>query len=200
MTGKAVAAPVLWLLAGPNGAGKTTYHDDFVATVFRAPFINADRIAEGIFGRHPRDDREMRQAATAAAQQRARLLAQRRSFVAETVFSHRSKIELMQAAIRQGYHLRLSYIGVESPELCVLRIQDRVTEGGHPVPPAKIAARYERSLAHAVEAVRLAHWVTVLDNSSIDRPHRQVLVYEDGVLRLKLPPVPGWMQGFPGVR
>ncbi|MGH8455090.1 MAG: AAA family ATPase [Nevskiales bacterium] len=86
MTDKDVPAPVLWLLAGPNGAGKTTYYDDFVATVFRAPFVNADRIAEQMFGCHPKDAREMRLAAEAAAQQRGQLLAQRRSFVAETEF------------------------------------------------------------------------------------------------------------------
>ncbi|MGH8455089.1 MAG: hypothetical protein ACRES4_05085 [Nevskiales bacterium] len=105
----------------------------------------------------------------------------------------------MQTAIRRGYYPRLSYIGVESPELCALRIQDRVADGGHAVPPGKIAAHYERSLANAVEAVRLAHGAIMLDNCSIEQPHHPVLVYEQGVLRAKQAPVPRWVRGFPGL-
>jgi predicted ABC-type ATPase len=200
MADKDVIAPVLWLLAGPNGAGKTSYYDQFVSGVFRAPFVNADRLAEQMYGRHPHTEREMKAAAGAAAQQREKLLSRRKSFVAETVFSHRSKLELMQAAVRQGYYLRFSYIGVDDPELCVLRVQERVVEGGHPVPADRIAGRYQRSLANARLAVTLAHWATVLDNSSLDRPQRPMLVYEQGLLRVAQKPLPGWVRGFPGVQ
>jgi predicted ABC-type ATPase len=191
-------APVFWLLAGPNGAGKSSYYDRFVSRVFRAPFVNADRIAHDLLGRDPITDAEMQSATQEAERQREQLLAARQSFVAETVFSHRSKLVLMQTAIEHGFFVRLSYVCLDGPDLCALRVRGRVAEGGHDVPLDKIAARYARSLAHATEGVRLAHWAIVLDNSSIDHPHRQVLWYESGALRARYPPLPRWTKGFPG--
>jgi predicted ABC-type ATPase len=192
------AVPVLWVLAGPNGAGKSTYYDDFVSTIFRAPFVNADRIAEQLWGRHPASDAEMRAATETAERRRAELLSTRTSFVAETVFSHSSKLVLMQDAIAQGFVVRLSYICVDGPELCALRVRGRVAKGGHDVPADKIAARYTRSLTHAKQAVRVAHWAIILDNTTTEWPHRPVLQYESGVLRARKPPLPRWTKGFPG--
>lgn len=188
---------MLWVLAGPNGAGKSTYYDDFVSKVFRAPFVNADRIAQQLWGRHPASDAEMRAATETAEQRRAELLSARSSFVAETVFSHNSKLMLMRDAIAQGFVVRLSYICVDGPELCALRVRGRVAEGGHDVPADKIAARYTRSLSNAKQAVRIAHWAIMLDNSTIAWPHRPVLQYEAGRLRARKPRQPRWTEGFP---
>lgn len=191
--------PVLWLLAGPNGAGKSTYYDEHVSRVFRAPFVNADRLAQRMFGRHPRSDVEMRRAAEASEQERAALLQRGESFVAETVFSHESKLELMRAAVARGYLVRLSFVCVEGAELCAMRVRARVDAGGHDVPLDKIQGRYARSLEHAKHGVRIAHWAVVLDNTSMRRPHRPVLQYSEGVLRARRPPIPKWARGFPSV-
>jgi predicted ABC-type ATPase len=70
--------PLLVAIAGPNGAGKTTfYHSHLKACGLR--FLNADVLAREI-GLQPYD------AARAAAALREELLAQRESFVFETVF------------------------------------------------------------------------------------------------------------------
>jgi predicted ABC-type ATPase len=193
------APPVLWIIAGPNGAGKSTYHDEYVSQVFRAPFVNADRIAHRLWGRHPADEAEMRAAAEIAERKRNESLAARRSFVAESVFSHASKLALMRDALARGYYVRLSFVCVDGPALCALRVQGRVAHGGHGVPLHKIAARYARSLEHAKDGVRLAHWAVVLDNTSIERPHRPVLHYAEGELRWRRQPLPGWVEGFPGL-
>jgi predicted ABC-type ATPase len=194
-----VQQPVLWLIAGPNGAGKTTYYRNLASRHFRAPFINADLIAQERYGRHPKSDKEMQAAAAEAARQRDAAIRSGRSFVAETVFSHPSKLELMERARQAGYYLRLSFIGVSDPALCVLRVSARMEGGGHAVPPEKIGARYARSLGLAQQAVTLAHWAIVLDNTSVEHPHRQLLLYELGVLARRWPPLPAWARGFPGV-
>jgi predicted ABC-type ATPase len=106
----------------------------------------------------------------------------------------------MQSAIKHGFYVRISYVCVSDPALCALRVRGRVAEGGHDVPLDKIVARYERSLEHAREAMLLAHWALVLDNTSIEQPHRQLLHYESGELRSQILALPAWAKGFPGVR
>jgi predicted ABC-type ATPase len=196
----ASSPPVLWVIAGPNGAGKSTYHQEFVAKNFRAPFVNADLIAFKRWGRHPTNDAEMLEAAQTAAQMRLKLLSQRRSFVAETVFSHDSKLRLMTEAIAGGFIVRLTYISVASASLCALRVRQRVAEGGHDVPLEKLKARYVRSVENARRAVTMAHFAMVLDNTSIREPHRPVLRYEQGVLRAWSNRLPRWTRTFPGLK
>jgi predicted ABC-type ATPase len=194
-----VQQPVLWLIAGPNGAGKTTYYRNVASRHFRAPFINADLIARERYGRHPKSDREMLAAAEEAERCRNGAIRSGRSFVAETVLSHPSKLELIERARQAGYYVRLTFVGVSDPALCVLRVSARLEGGGHGVPLEKITERYTRSIGIARQAVGLAHWAMVLDNTSAEHPHRQLLLYELGLLARTWPPLPAWVRGFPGV-
>jgi predicted ABC-type ATPase len=61
-----------------------------------------------------------------------------RSFVVETVFSHVSKLERVRAARANGFVIMMYHIGVNSPDLSVARVKERVGEGGHDVPEHKI--------------------------------------------------------------
>ncbi len=194
-----VTQPVLWLLAGPNGAGKSTYYRNFVSQHFLAPFINADLIAKELYGRHPESDQEMQAAAADAERRREAAITSRLSFVAETVFSHPSKLELLERAKAADYFVRLSFIGLSDPALCALRVSARVESGGHDVPLEKIAARYRRSLEIARKAVQSVHWAIVVDNTSVEHPHRPILLYEQGVLSRNWPPLPAWAKGLPGI-
>jgi predicted ABC-type ATPase len=103
----------------------------------------------------------------------------------------------MQTAIARGYYVRLSYVCVDSADLCALRVQGRVADGGHDVPLDKVAARYGRSLEHAKRAITLPHFAIVLDNTSIEQPHRPVLRYEHGALCWRAQHLPRWARGFP---
>jgi predicted ABC-type ATPase len=155
------SSPDLYLLAGPNGAGKTTFYEQVLATT-GLDFINADRIAAL---RWP-DDEVARayDAAAEAAAVRERYLADRRSFITETVFSHPSKIDLVTRAVEAGYrvHLRVLIVPVD---LSVARVAQRVLEGGHDVPEAKIRQRHERLWTHVVDAIDAAYETRLYDSS-----------------------------------
>jgi predicted ABC-type ATPase len=169
--------PVLHLLVGPNGAGKTTLHDRVIAPATGLPFVNADLIASqhwpGSELQHAYD------ASRLAAEARAEAIAQRRSFVTETVFSHASKLELIPQAQAAGYVVTLHVVMI--PEaLAVARARLRSEQGGHAVPEDKVRARFHRLWPNVEQARKLADETLVYDNSLARRPLRLVACYEAG--------------------
>src|SRR4030095_16891974 len=134
--------PTMIVLAGPNGAGKSTLYKVRVAPSFAGPFINADIIQRDAL-RDP-SPAAFYEAAQIASSRRADYLAQGRDFVTETVFSHPSKLALIDKARTRGFTVIVMHIGVAPPDLSGARVGARVEEGGHIVPEDKIRARYTR--------------------------------------------------------
>lgn len=183
--------PSLVLLAGPNGAGKSTLYETRVAPAFAGLFINAD-----IIQRDELQDLSMEasyQAARIAEARREELLEAGRSFATETVFSHPSKLEVIDAAWAQGYLVVVMHVGVDSPDLSVERVRFRTREGGHDVPEEKIRARYERGRPLIREAVLRADRGMVFDNSRLNTAPRQLLVFARGRLVKAAPVLPEWV-------
>lgn len=172
-----MADPVLHLLVGPNGAGKSSLFDLVIGPTTHLPFVNADLIAADL---HP-DDPEAGsyEAAQVAAAQRHTLLASRRSFATETVFSHPSKLDLVRDAVEGGYLTTLHVLLV--PEaLAVARVANRVDNGGHRVPAAKVRARYRRLWPLVDQAIDLATASVVYDNTRASDPFRVVATFDHG--------------------
>ena len=74
------------------------------------------------------------------------LIAQNKSFSFETVMSHTSKIDEITTVVDLGYAAYLYFVCIDSPEVNVSRVQNRVEKGGHEVPTDKIIQRYFRTL------------------------------------------------------
>lgn len=182
--------PTLIVLAGPNGSGKSTLYETRIAPAFSAPFINAD-----IIQRDELDDSDMNaayKAAKIAEDQRHTLLAERRSFVTESVFSHPSKLEFIEMAKRFGYRLMLFHVCVEDPDLSVARVTERVKEGGHPVPEEKVRARYDRNGPLIRQAALLSDIAHIFDNSKLNHPPERVLTFTAGKPSFVAAHLPSW--------
>jgi predicted ABC-type ATPase len=161
------------VVVGPNGSGKTTFVTEFLALELPGyAYVNADEIAKARWpadpGAHAYD------AAQVAAETRAHLIAGGRPFIAETVFSHPSKLEEIRAAREAGYRVVL-HVMLVPEELAVRRVAYRVQAGGHDVPEDKIRERYRRLWRLVARAVSLADRAVVYDNS---RPAGPVKVAE----------------------
>lgn len=172
--------PVLHVVAGPNGAGKTTFYDRVLFPRTHLPFVNADLIA----AEHWPNDAATNayEAAELAEQARDQLVAGRHSFVAETVFSHPSKVDFVQRAHDAGYHVTLHVLSVPE-EGAVARVADRVAnEAGHDVPEDKIRSRYRRLWELVAAAIAIADTSYVYDNSSSERAFRRIATYVNGDL------------------
>ncbi|HSP38817.1 MAG TPA: AAA family ATPase [Frankiaceae bacterium] len=166
------------LVVGPNGAGKST----FVELVLgprrpTVPFVNADVIAAQ---RWPADPQaHAYEAAQIAARTRTLLLDRREPFMAETVFSHPSKLELVDAATTAGFTVALHVLLVPE-ELSVLRVAYRVAAGGHAVPEDKIRGRYQRLWPLVTEAIDRCDSARVWDNSRREGPD-EVAQFASGI-------------------
>ena len=156
------------LVAGPNGAGKSTFVELTLAPLLPGSlFVNADEIAKQRWPQNP--SAHAYQAALIAARTRQRLIELGRSFIAETVFSHPSKLELIDTAHAAGYTV-VAHVLLIPEQLAVRRVAYRVQAGGHPVPENKIRERYHRLWALVADAITRCEQATVYDNSGINGP------------------------------
>lgn len=183
----------LWVLAGGNGAGKSTFYRTRLACK-GIPFVNADVLARQLFPDEP--EQQSYAAAMVAAQMRSRLLQQGRTFCYETVFSHPSKVDFVAQAKTLGYEIVLVFIHLADAALNQARIVQRISEGGHSVPPDKVASRIPRTLRHIQQVLPLCDVVYILDNSRADNPFQQVAVVRDGLVQTKIHPMPIWAQAL----
>ncbi len=176
------------LVAGPNGAGKTTFVTRILAPALPASvFVNADEIARQHW---PGDEsRHAYEAAELAADTRDRIVELGLPLIAETVFSHPSKLELATRAAKAGYYVALHVLMVPQ-ELSVLRVRARVAQGGHDVPEEKIRARWHRLWPLVAEAAAAADRATFYDNAGRNGP-TQVALLSDGVV-VGAPTWPSW--------
>jgi len=155
--------PQLWVVAGPNGAGKSTLTRRYLAG--RLPIVNPDVIAQELDPADPTRTRLRLQAGREAIHRQEAFLTQGIDFALETTLSGNRELELMRRAREMGYKVTLVYIGIDTPGLANVRIDQRVAEGGHHVPPQDVARRYSRSMTNLATALHIVDRVFVLDNS-----------------------------------
>ncbi len=193
-----MAVPVFHLLAGPNGAGKSTLYralvDDQIIGADLV-FVNAD-IYERDHLQHISDPEQRSEAARHWADaQRAEKLANGESFVSETVFSHESKLALIEGAVANGFAVALYVVALDDPQRLLARVKHRAQEGGHDVPPERILARYPRTLANLSRAVNLATTAYLFEAREIEDGGPQlVAVYQNGQTQRVVESLPQWVQ------
>jgi predicted ABC-type ATPase len=189
--------PVFHLLAGPNGAGKSTLFRALVRDgIIGADltFVNAD-LYERDHLQHIADPEQRSSAARlwADAQRSAKLLA-KESFASETVFSHESKLALIEEAIAHGYVVALYVVALDDPQRLPARVQRRVREGGHDVPADRVLARYPRTLENLSKAVRIATVAYLYESREIEAGgHQLVAMCQGEKVTEFVEGVPGWV-------
>ena len=183
--------PQLVVLAGPNGAGKSTFYKVFLSAR-PLPFLNADAVAAnaGV---------DSMEAAQILDGKRAWMIGEGLGFITETVFSdpYGAKLDMLRAAVEAGFDVTLIYIGLTSARLSALRVDQRVSRGGHDVPRDRIDSRYTRSLANLKQAIAFVPTVKLYDNSSADEPFQHVATFHDGALIFRTKGrLPMWTRGI----
>lgn len=157
--------PKLYILSGCNGAGKTTASYTLLPEMLEcSEFVNSDEFAKSI---SPFDPSSVAVVASRFMLMKIHyLLDKRADFSIETTLSTRSLLKIIQDARHEGYEVTVLYFWLNSPDLAVKRVADRVSAGGHNIPEAVIRRRYIRGLRYFFEYYRneCDRWV-LADNS-----------------------------------
>ena len=186
---------LLVVVAGPNGAGKSTFVDTFLRPT-GLHIVNPDQIARALA---PNDPGAMAyEAAQAAESVRQDLVARGLSFCMETVFSDTkgAKLAFLRHAQEQRYHVILVFIGLDTRELAIARVIERVEAGGHDVPNEKVLSRFPRTIDNLTHALEFVDDAFLFYNSSADEPFRFVVEIAKGALVRRGACRPTWAVGI----
>lgn len=166
--------PIVLALAGSNGAGKSTFYESFLAES-GLRFINADVLSASL-------NVSAYEAAELASSLRSALIAQRESFIFETVLSDPvgEKVDQLAMYATLGYTVVLVFIQINSPEESIKRVAMRVSQGGHDVTDEKILARFARTQANLKRAIERLPYVIVYSNDDLAHPYKLFAMYENG--------------------
>lgn len=160
--------PVLWIVAGSNGSGKSTFYNrtDVEGWGGSIWIINPDLLTQTIV---EREEMPIAEANLAAVERIERWLDTSietyQTIGVETVLSSPKYRRLVEKARQRGFLVKMIYVTLASDELQLRRIKQRVAEGGHDVPAAKVTDRRRRSFAELAWFARHVDQCTIFENS-----------------------------------
>ena len=153
--------PICTILAGPNGSGKSSAAQLWLTVP--GEVVNADVIARLI---NPDKPEAASVAAGGAVLKRLdQLIEQRQNFNFETTLSSHQALQLMERAKSAGFKVVLIFVTLETVEMNVRRVRQRVAQGGHSIPEHVIRRRYHKTFERLSEAIVLADEAEIIDNS-----------------------------------
>ncbi len=157
----------LYIIAGCNGAGKTTAAMSLLPNFLMVKeFVNADEIAKGLSPLNP--EGVAIEAGRLMLMRIAGLMEQGKSFALETTLSTRSYVNLVRKAHQLNYMVYLVFFWLESAELAVARVAERVKSGGHNIPTEVIHRRYHKGISNLFNLfVKEVDAWAVFDNSDV---------------------------------
>ncbi|MDR2956474.1 MAG: zeta toxin family protein [Prevotella sp.] len=158
--------PNLYIISGCNGAGKTTAsYAMFPEMLDCKEFINADEIAKGLSPFHP--ESVAIEAGRLMIMRMNEMLRLREDFAIETTLATKSYANFIKRAQNEGYFVTLIYFWLESPELAIKRVEQRVRFGGHNVPEDVIIRRYFAGMRNLFSMfIPIADYWILVDNST----------------------------------
>jgi predicted ABC-type ATPase len=157
--------PIIVAVAGPNGAGKSTVGPRIIQEHFGIlDLVNVDVLAQGLASCAPETAAIM--AARIMLERLDDLAARKANFAFETTLAGLSYKQKVQQWAQAGYEFHLIYVHLDSPELAIERVKERVLRGGHHVHPNDVRRRYSRSLKNLFKNyIPLVKSWLVVDNS-----------------------------------
>ncbi|MBU3676326.1 MAG: zeta toxin [Chitinophagaceae bacterium] len=155
----------LYIIAGCNGSGKTTATFTILPDIIQCrEFINADEIARGLSPFQP--EKVSFEAGRIMLHRIYELLQGEESFAIETTLSNLTYKSTIIKAQSLGFKVSLIYFWLRNIELAKQRVQIRVQEGGHNIPPDLISRRYKRGLKNLLNLYApIVNDVLLFDNS-----------------------------------
>lgn len=162
----------LYIISGCNGAGKTTASYTVLPEILHCKeFVNADEIARGLSPFNPED--VAIEAGRLMLQRIETLLERGETFSIETTLATKSYINLVRRAQSKGYSVKVLFFWLNSSELAIQRVAERVAKGGHNIPEPVIRRRYTAGINNLFHLFmkEVDYW-DIYDNS--EYPRKQI--------------------------
>lgn len=157
--------PNLYIISGCNGAGKTTASYTLLPDLLEcSEFVNSDEFAKSL---SPFDPSAASVTASRYMLMKINyLLGSYQSFGVETTLATRYLVKIVEEAQSMGYEVTILYFWLNSPELAIKRVRDRVASGGHNIPDNVVRRRYVMGLKYFFDTYKplCDNWMLV-DNS-----------------------------------
>ena len=171
------------IIAGVNGTGKSS-----LTGALKAERSDLGRIVDTdqLTARNGGDLLEGGKAAVAMIES---CLHQGISFTQETTLSGRKTQRTARLAKELGYHIRLYYIGLDSVEECIGRIQNRVRKGGHDIPEKDVRRRFQTRFDDLQRVLPYCNEAILMDNGN---GFVEIGEYRNGELQLHSGKLPAW--------
>ena len=157
--------PKLYIISGCNGSGKTTASYTLLPDLLNCrEFVNSDEFAKCF---SPFDPGAASVTASRYMLMKINYLLERKAdFAIETTLATRSLLQIVRQAQQLDYETTVLYFWLNSPELAIERVRDRVESGGHHIPDAVIRRRYVMGLQYLFDVYIpvIDRWI-LADNS-----------------------------------
>ena len=101
-------------------------------------------------------------------------------FTQETTLSGRKTLNTIKRAIDKDYYIRLYYVGLDTMEESLLRIENRVRKGGHNINTDTVMKRFEKRFEDLLAVLPYCNEATFYDN---DNGFVTVAKYKNGELQ-----------------
>ena len=157
--------PKLYIISGCNGSGKTTASYTLLPDLLNCrEFVNSDEFAKSLSPFDPSA------ASVTASRYMLRkindLLERMADFAVETTLATRSLLKIVKQAQALGYEVTVLYFWLNSPEMAIQRVKERVAAGGHNIPDPVVRRRYVMGLQYFFDAYipAIDRWI-LADNS-----------------------------------
>jgi predicted ABC-type ATPase len=154
---------VYTIFAGVNGAGKSTFFR--MLNLDFGVRINTDEIVRDQFNHDWENPNTQLTAARIAVRRRKDCLDGGISLNQETTLVGHSIITVIAKAKAKGFKINLYYVGLESVELSIERVEIRKRAGGHGIPEDDLKRRYANSFENLARVLPLCDSVQIYDNS-----------------------------------
>ena len=158
-------APVLTVLAGVNGAGKSSV-GGAALRASGAEYFNPDEYARELRARESLSQEKANAIAWAYGKGKLEeAIAQGTDFTFESTLGGKTITDLLIQAVGKGHALDIWFVGLESVDLHLQRVRQRVTQGGHPIPEIDVRKRWIGSHENIIRLIPFVRTLRVFDNS-----------------------------------
>lgn len=169
--GKENVMKIFTIIGGVNGCGKSSLTGSLKAErTDLGIIVDPDKLTAELGG----DEYE---GGKLAVERLEHALADGVSFTQETTLSGGYTRKLARRAREQGYYIRLYYIGLDTVQESLQRIQNRVRKGGHDIPRRDVESRFAHRFADVAKVLPYCDEARFFDN---DNGFELVAEYRNG--------------------